>query len=44
MSAASIKEKALFAASVAVVIIVIAYGQQKWGKVPVVGQFLPGGQ
>lgn len=39
---ASVKEKAMFFASVAVVIIVIAYGQKKFGKVPVVGDYLPG--
>lgn len=41
MSAASIKEKAMFAVSVAVVIAVITYGQRKWGEVPVIGAYLP---
>lgn len=43
MSAASLKEKAMFAASVALVIIVIHYGQKKFGALPVVGEYLPGG-
>lgn len=41
MSAASIKEKALFAVSVAVVIAVIAAGQRKFGELPVIGAYLP---
>lgn len=44
MSAAAIKEHAKFAASVAVVIIVIWYVQEKHYKLPLVGQYLPGGR
>lgn len=43
MSASNMKEKAMFAVSVALVIIVIHYGQKKFGTLPVVGEFLPGG-
>jgi hypothetical protein len=40
----SIKDKAMFAASVAAVIAAIWYVQEKHFKVPVVGPYLPGGR
>jgi hypothetical protein len=40
---ASIKDHVKFAASVAVVIIIITYVQKNHVKVPLVGQYLPGG-
>lgn len=44
MSMASVKEKAMFAASVVIVIALVYYGQKKFGTLPLIGEALPGGQ